>query len=196
MFDNDDVAQILNTVNNCSGSGKTKLVAIDGLAGAGKSTLATRICQTLDKVVTVRADHFYKPIGQSQQNHLKPRDKYLQYFDWQRLLDTVMLPVLGGSEARYQYHDWADDTIVGWRSVTPENLVIIDGVFTIRPELRSFYSATVFIDTPREQRLERLLSRSYDDISWIEHWTSAEDWYTSNIQPAKYADIILDGSSV
>ena len=112
MFDNDDVAQVLKTVNRSSDSGKTKLVAIDGLAGAGKSTLAKRICQTMDKAVTVHADHFYKPIAHAQQKHLKPMDKYLQYFDWQRLRDTVMLPVLGGSEAHYHCHVWRDDTIV------------------------------------------------------------------------------------
>ena len=76
----------------------------------------------------------------------------------------------------------------------PRKLVVVEGVYSLRPELRPHYTVTLYVDTPRERRRERLLSRSYEDVSWVEHWMASEDWYEEHERPKDHADLVVDGS--
>jgi uridine kinase len=195
MFGDRDLAAVLELIGRASAAGRSTLVAIDGLGGAGKSTLADEVRGATDGATVVPVDDFYRPIAQTARARLGPEESYRRYFDWEKLRDTVLAPLSGGSPSRYQRYDWAADALADWREVRPGSVVIVGGVFSTRPELRSFYAVTVFVDTPREQRLARMLGRAYDDVSWVEHWMAAEDWYMANARPAEHVDVVLDGSS-
>ena len=190
-FSDLDVATLRDLVTAASVAGQTTLVAIDGLGGAGKSTLAAQLRDSLDASSIVVADDFYRPVART----LAPEQAYDANFDWQRLRDAVLAPLSRSSPGRYQRHDWVTDALAEWHDVPPGGVVIVEGVYSTRPELRPFFAVTAFVNTPRQQRLARMLSRMYEDTGWVERWMAAEDSYLEHMRPLDHVDLVVDGSS-
>ena len=195
MFPNRFKMEVLALVGRASAAGRTTLVAIDGLGGAGKSTLAAQVSQALGDIAIVGVDDFLRPLADTERALLGPKEAYDRYLDWERLRDTVLIPLSRESRSRYRRHDWVTNAFAGWREVEPGGVVILEGVYSTRPELRPYFGVTVYVDTPREQRLARMLNRMYEDISWVDHWMAAEDWYTEHVRPREHVELVVDGSS-
>ena len=71
--------------------------------------------------------------------------------------------------------------------------VLIEGVYSTRTELRDLLDVAIFIDTPRDERLRRMLARPQDSTAWIDRWMAAEDWYLENIASQHHADLVIEG---
>ena len=194
MFRRRELLKLLALVERASVAGRTTLVAIDGLGGAGKSTLAAQVCEELEGAAIVPVDDFYRPLSDPKRAKLSPEEGYNRYFDWERLRDDVLAPLSRSARSRYRRYDWATNRLAEWREVEPGGPVIVEGVYSTRPDLRPYFGVTVYVDTPREQRLARMLSRGYEDRSWIERWMAAEDWYAEHVRPGKHVDLVVDGS--
>ena len=195
MFTDRDKKRVLALLRRASVAGRTTLVAIDGLGGGGKSTLAAEVSEAIEEIAIVRVDDFYRPMADAKRAQLAPKEGYDRYFDWERLRDAVLVPLSAESRSRYRRYDWATDKLAESHQIGPGGIVIVEGVFSTRPELRPYFSVTIYVDTPREQRLGRMLSRMYENTSWVENWMAAEDWYLEHVRPKEHVDLVVDGSS-
>ena len=169
------------------------IAAIDGAGGAGKSTLANGIRAAFGSASIVQVDDFYRPLSDDQRAALDPHLGYERYFDWQRMRDRALVPLRGGTPARYRRYDWTTNQLAEWIEVAPCAIVMVEGVYSTRPELRALIDVAIFVDTPREERRHRMASRGHNPQDWIERWMAAEDWYLENIRPAQHADLIVEG---
>jgi uridine kinase len=169
-------------------------VAIDGCGGAGKSTLARGVQDSMANVSIVRTDDFFRPLRQLSDTALEPSRAYELYFPWKRLRDEALAPLRQGKTARYQRHDWTRDALGEWVIVEPNPIVIVEGVYSSRPELRGLLDAIIFVDAPREVRRRRMLARGPEDSDWMRPWMAAEDWYLERIRPQASADLILNSA--
>jgi uridine kinase len=152
------------------------------------------VATALQDAATVAVDDFYRQMAAAERAMLGPKDGYDRYFEWKRLREDVLVPLFRESHARYRRYDWVTNGFAGWHEVEPGGVVIVEGVYSTRPELRPYFGVTIYVDTPREQRLARMLSRMYEDTSWVEHWMAAEDWYLEHVRPAEHVDLVVDGS--
>lgn len=173
----------------------TRLIAgIDGAGGAGKSTLARGISDAFaGRVAIVRCDDFYRPLIDAQYSRLTPEEAYENYFEWRRLRDEALTPLRGGQRARYQRYDWSTNRLAEWIEVEPREIMLVEGVFSTRPELRQLIDVAIFIDTPRDERMRRMLARPQGSTSWMDHWMAAEDWYLKHIAPDRRANLVIEG---
>jgi len=176
------------------------LVAIDGTGGSGKSTLAAALARHLSRAgrtAIVHGDDFYRPMAAPERLLLSPREGYDQYFDWQRLRDQVLAPLAAGQPARYQRYDWPAGQLAAGepQHLSPSGTVLVEGVYTARPELAHFYDLTILVDTPRDVCLRRLRQRGHDHGpgNWIERWRAAEDHYLATTSPASRLDMTVTG---
>jgi uridine kinase len=167
------------------------IVAIDGAGGAGKSTLARGIDDALPGCVSIiRCDDFYCPLSGAA---LSSQEAYENYFDWRRLRDDTLIPLRNGQPARYQRYDWSTDRLAEWIDVEPREIVLVEGVFSTRPELRAIIDVAIFIETPRDERIRRMLARPQPSTTWMDRWMAAEDWYLEHIAPQTRADLVIGG---
>jgi uridine kinase len=169
------------------------VAAIDGAGGAGKSTLANGIKAAFDDASIVQVDDFYRPLSDDRRAALDPRRGYERYFDWRRMRDRALLPLRAGRAARYRRYDWTTNRLGEWVDVAPCAIVLVEGVYSTRPELRALIDVAIFVDTPRAERRRRMKARGQNPQDWIERWMAAEDWYLEHIRPMECADLIVEG---
>lgn len=172
----------------------TRIVAIDGAGGSGKTTLAATVAELLDGTpVIVYGDDFYRPMPEHEREELGAQHGYHRYFDWERLRDQVLAPLQVEQTACYQRFDWATGVLGARREVVPGGVVIVEGVYAARPELAHFYQLTVYVDTPREVCLERMRARGENPEEWIMRWRAAEDYYLRITSPQTRLQLVVQG---
>jgi uridine kinase len=92
--------------------------------------------------------------------------------------------------------DWDKDGIPlsgNVYSVDPAPVVILEGVYSARPELREFFDLRVLVDTFAEIRRRQLEDREGEHMNtvWEALWASAEDHYFDHeVQPGDF-DLVI-----
>lgn len=168
------------------------LIGIDGHSGAGKSTLAQKLSAQCEDAIIVHKDDFYRVMDEKTRATLNPEQGYNQYFDWERLERQVLRPLSNGQIASYQRYDWGTESLAEMIKVESKNIVIVEGVYSTRPELFDYYDLCIWVETSVAERLRRQDARSENSNVWIQRWASAEMFYVTHFRPAlsKYMTIL------
>lgn len=170
----------------------TLIVGIDGPGGAGKSTVASALAGRLDAAV-VAMDDFYRP---SAQRPAPDPDGWGSDFDDARLRAEVLEPLVAGEQARYGVYDWEADRVRAGAQTVTGPIVLVEGIYVLRPCLRPFFGLAVWVDAPRDERLRRGIERDGESERWTweQDWMPQEDRYMAAADPRATADLILDAS--
>lgn len=157
---------------------RTRIAAVDGPGGAGKSSLAAYLAHDLDAPV-VHTDDFAS------------WDSPLEW--WPDLIEKVLRPIAAGQAARY--------TPTGWGgppkqevAIEPGDFVVLEGVSASREAFRPYLAFSIWVETPREVRLRRGLERDGEQAraAW-DSWMAAEDAYVERERPRDHVDVVLRG---
>ncbi|MFC9660283.1 uridine kinase [Nocardia sp. NPDC127606] len=159
--------------------GSTKLVAVDGPGGAGKSTLAAQLAAACAATL-LHTDDFASWDNQ---------------FDWWPQLERQILsPIASGRAGRYQRYDWDARTLAEWHDVAPPVVLILEGVSAARAAVRDRLSLSVWVQTPPEVRLARGLDRDGDgSLALWQRWMADEDRHFAADRTREHADVIIRG---
>ena len=169
------------------------LVAIDGHSAAGKSSLARAIQQARPGVSVVPTDDFYRPMSEVDRAQLHAEGGYNHYYDWSRLKTQILEPLCRGQVSRYQQYDWAANRLGTWVEVGLAEIIVVEGCYAARPELRSYYDVFIWVETSAEQRTQRQQQRADATLEWLARWEAAELYYIQKHRPQEYTDFILYG---
>jgi uridine kinase len=167
-------------------AGRSRLVAIDGPSGAGKTTLAEAFAEAVRaRGATVEVVH--------TDDLLDGWDD--QFTFWERLHEQVLEPLRAGRAGRYQRYDWLAGRFVDEPTeVEPADVVIIEGVSTARRAMRAVADLTVFLGVPDELAWERLTARDpVDALPFLRIWKAREIGHFVADRTAQEADLHLDG---
>ncbi|NBD22252.1 uridine kinase [Paenibacillus sp. T1] len=172
----------------------TLIIGIDGGGASGKSTLAQKFQALQDDVTVVHMDDFYHV--SAYRNQRPHQNEIGGNWDWKRLLMQILEPLQRNEEGKYQIYDWDRDSLTDWHSVPVGGIVMIEGCYALREELSSLYDIRIWVDSPREFRLERGVRRDGggNREMWEKVWLPDEDRYFMVQHPFDSADIIIDGT--
>jgi uridine kinase len=182
------ITTLILEVNKLSRSKEVVLIAIDGVGGAGKTTLAELLKKELENSVIVQLDDFYSPT--------------LQATDLLRLKEQVLLPLHNHQEAKYQIYEWKADSFSDWHILKPEGIFIFEGVYALDKNIRDYYDLKVWVDYPADLGLKRGVTRDIlrDGVDntdkWKNIWMPLEEKYKNEQEPNKSADYIIDGTKL
>lgn len=159
---------------------QTRIIAIDGCGGAGKSTLAASLAHQFNNCDIIHTDDFAS------------WDSSLHWFP--RMIEQVLEPLKNNKSAFYQRYDWNEKKLMNWITVPPQPIIIIEGVSSSRKEFRPFLSFSIFVNTDKETRLQRGLQRDglQAKAQWLK-WMSSEDEYIARDNPEDFADVVVVG---
>jgi uridine kinase len=164
----------------------TRLIAVDGPSGAGKTTFALRLAKQLDAPV-VHTDDL-----------LDGWDD--QFTFWDRLERQVLGPLRRGETATYQRYQWHLGEFAGPPvRVDPAPAVLLEGVSAARRVIRPELSLSAFVVAPPGLRWQRALVRDGDDSvafrAYLGRWRAAEDRHFAEDDTRGAADLIVDGAA-
>ena len=176
------------------------VVALDGRSGAGKSTLANVIARDIGAAV-VHGDDFYRDMPDVERRALSAVQGVDRYFDWQRLRDEALLLLRDRRAARFRCFDWTVGHGLGEVIVVePCGVVVVEGVYSARPEFENLIDVKVLVTIPQEQRVLRLDDRAgerdrHAPEAWDALWDAAECVYFETIRPPSDFDLIVVGDA-
>ncbi len=187
------VAEVSNRVRELLHSKQFILIGIDGCGGSGKSTFANELSDSLFSAPIVRMDDFYK-LSQ-ERSHDTASHSIGWQFDWRRLENEVLKPLTQKGSAKYQRYNWNSDCLTEIQTIQPESPIIVEGIYTLRPELLLYYNLHLWIECSKEIRLQRGIERDGEQarLQWEDDWMKEEDRYVSTCSPYLHAEIIVDG---
>jgi uridine kinase len=158
----------------------TRVVAVDGPGGAGKSTLAARIAEGLGGAQVAHTDDFAS------------WDVPLDW--WPRLRGELLEPLARNEAARYRCTDWTGSGEERYETIRPAAIVLLEGVSASRSAFRPYLAYTIWVETPRDVRLARGLARDGEAARRLwERWTAEEDAYVERERPHERADAVVSG---
>jgi uridine kinase len=190
-----EAAELVSTaIDAAEHEGPAVVVAIDGPGGAGKSALARELALLRDDVAIIAGDDFYRPLNESTRAALTPLEAVDLLFDWERLRDEALAPLLRGEDAHFRRYDWPTERLGDdVASVPARGVVVVEGVYVARPALRGYYDLIVVVEAPRDVCLTRQLTRGESEPEQIARWRAAEEWYLERQDPRRVADLVIDG---
>jgi para-aminobenzoate synthetase len=165
-------------------------VAIDGRSGVGKSTLAELLAKRLDALV-ISGDDFFS--GGVTLCNDPPSVLAEVCIDWRSLKEVVKTLSTNG-EAHFLPFDW--EAFDGSKRSDPVVLeacaiIIVEGVYPARPELRKIVDFSVLIDIPEDLRRQRLIKREGEIGAWERQWHLAEHWYFEKRSRREDFDVVI-----
>jgi len=165
--------------------GGTRLVAVDGPSGAGKTEFAARLAAAFPETAppVVHTDDF-----------LDGWDD--QFTFWSRLEEQVLAPLRSGEAGRHRRYDWAQGEFVGlWKTVPAAPVVILEGVTSARAQARPWLTFSVFVVAPARLRLARVLRRDGEPgRPYLIRWRRRENRHFAAEATAQHADLVVDGA--
>jgi len=165
-------------------SGRSRIVAIDGQSGAGKTTfaaeLATALLELGASVDVVHTDDL-----------LDGWDD--QFTFWERLQSSVLEPLQSGEAGRYHRYDWIAERFEDEVTIVHiADVVIIEGVSTGRAAMRQRADRTVFLGVPDALAWERLKARDpAEAMPFLRVWKERETRHYAADHTAELADVLI-----
>lgn len=184
------------------GKGRTML-AIDGPEGAGTAAfaddLATALRRTGHTVLRASIEGFHHPREfRHRRGRYEAEGRYRDSFDLATLRRVLIEPFRLGGSATFvtEAFDQRRDAPVEpkWEDAPPDAVLVIDGVFLNRPELRDLWHWSIWVDADAEVRAER--RRAAEGIEpgspVAERDEGAQRLYVAEADPHLRAGAIVD----
>ena len=180
--------QLFKKIDNLLQNGPV-IFAIDGGSASGKTTLAKMLSEIYDANVFHIDDFFLRPEQRTQERLSEVGGN----FDRERFLSEVLIPLKEGREVRYSRFDCSTQSLLPPTKVLPKPLTIIEGVYSLHPELLPFYNSSLFLHIPPELQRERILKRNTPALAkrFFEEWIPMENAYFDATDLLGRADLCL-----
>lgn len=191
--------------------GRILRVAVDGVDGAGKTTFADELAQTLRArgAVIIRASvdgfHFSKAV-RYRLGHTSHEGFFLDSYNCSALKEALLDPLSPSGSGKYRTATFdldADIPISMAEAQAPsEAILVLDGIFLHRPELRTYWDFSVFLDVAFSISIPRGAQRgpgygSPDPLA-IENrrYVEGQKLYLQTCEPKQWATLIINNDDL
>jgi uridine kinase len=159
-------------------AGGTRVVAIDGRSGAGKTSLAAALGDRLQAPVVSLEDLYGGWDGLERGIDL--------------LVSAVLEPLAAGRAARVPRYDWIARAWAEPTAIEPPPILIVEGVGAGARRAAAFESVLVWLEVPAPVRKKRALDRDGATFArYWDQWAAQEDAMLARDRTPDRADITL-----
>lgn len=184
-------------------------VGIDGVDCAGKTTLADELAERLRElgrdVVRASIDGFHNPARvRHRRGADSPEGYFRDSFDHASLIRELLAPLGPGGSRRYRaaVFDFRTDSARSEPLARADDdaVLVFDGVFLHRPELRDHWDYSIFLRASFEVTLERAALRDRELLGgasqvrerYLRRYVPGQQLYLSEVRPEGRASAVVD----
>lgn len=143
----------------------------------------------------IEGDDFYAGLVGEEWEAMTRSEQVDRCMDWRRQR-AVLEALAQGREASWQPYDWKADNgglLDAWLSCEPTWVVLLEGVYSTRPELSDLLDLKVLLDAPDDVRRERIRAREGEGYreEWEARWFATESYYLEHVMPPGAFDLVL-----
>lgn len=193
------------------GSTQPIRVAVDGRTASGKTTFADELAVALQKagrpVIRASVDGFHQPASvRHRQGRRSPDGYYEDGRDLGAVRRLLLDPLSPEGSRMYvtESFDLRRDVAVepAFRKVPHDAVLVMDGTFLQRPELRSGFDFVIFLDVDESEATKRGTDRDAHLYGgrgaaaelYRDRYSPAFARYERECQPVQRADLVIDNS--
>jgi uridine kinase len=187
-----------------------RVVALDGVDGAGKTVLARELSGLVGahrEVHRASVDGFHRPAAQRHARGRTAETFYRDQYDHAAVQDRLVGPFRAGEPWVRAVHDVEREVVL---DLEPEPgagrdaVLVVDGIFLHRPELADLWDLDVWLEVPFEVSVPRGNARfgtvgaqEGDPASEVNaRYVGGQRLYLAEVDPAARATWVLDNTDL
>lgn len=211
MTKSEQIAQKINAKIRVWTKVRTKLVvAIDGYAGSGKTTIADFVVQQNPDVLTIHLDDFIRHWKDRKKSIDDAEDKSQVFeYNWYRYADLEQLinafKTKDRGSVKFKTYDY-DKNNFGPKIPfdLSKKILVLEGIFLFHPEhkISKMFDKTIYLDVDfvkadkkREAREKKKWGKDYlpenHSDNWVRYYKQAYRRYVKECEPQKNRDMVV-----
>ena len=166
--------------------GEVSVLAIDGPAASGKTTLAATLEKIIQAAVIHMDDFFLPPALRTPQRLTEPGGN----IHYERLEEQVLPHIKNNVPFDYQTFNCSKMQLDGKRTVIASPWRIMEGSYSQHPKFRSHIDFRIFCQVSPQEQLKRIRNRNGADMlnMFVDRWIPMEECYFKTYHIADQAD--------
>ncbi|MDU6855618.1 MAG: uridine kinase [Zhenhengia sp.] len=165
------------------------ILAIDGRAAAGKTTLANLLQEYFDGAV-IHMDDFFLPL------ELRTKERYATpggNVHYERFNEEVGSQLTIGYAFKYQRFNCKKMQLDTWQEVENKKVMIVEGTYATHPEIQVAYDMKLFLDINKKEQKSRILHRNGEKMleQFLSKWIPLEELYFESYSVMEHCHRVL-----
>ena len=186
-------------------------VAVDGVDASGKTTLADELAPSIEalgrQVIRASVDGFHNPTAiRRRRGPTSPEGYYLDSFNHHDLIRSLLQPLGPGGSLMFRraVFDFRSDEPVETPQERAQDdaVLIFDGVFLLRPELRELFDFSIFLRVDLKIALDRAEARDLPLFGTAEavrrryqtRYFPGQQLYLEQVRPELLASVVINNN--
>ena len=187
-----EYAEILEMATLIEKKARTEkvLIAIDGRCASGKSTLAENLSKIFGCDI-IHMDDFFLPFEKRTPERLAEPGGNI---DYERFEKEVLNSFHKNEVFSYGVFNCGSGKIESERVITPSNVIITEGSYSLHPKFSDHYNVKIFVFTDSDTQINRIRERNGEEMlkMFKERWIPMEENYFTAFDIGNLADIKLN----
>lgn len=150
-------------------------LAVEGGSASGKTTLSALLNEVYGCTVFHTDDFFLRAEQRTPERYNETGGN----MDRERLEAEVLIPLSRGDEIAYMRFDCCEMKLLPAEKIKQQRLTVVEGAYSMHPELSKYYDLSVFLDISPDLQRERILKRNSPAMAerFFEEWIPLENRY-------------------
>ena len=184
-----DLAPVIAAVEALSGAKRPVVLAIDGMAAAGKTTAAAFLARRWGAPVVHMDDFFLPPALRTPERYAEPGGNV----HYERFAAEVLPGLRAGTPFSYRVFDCSVMGFRGEAAIPAASVVIVEGAYALHPRFGDYADVTVFFAVDPAEQERRVRARNGPDgwLAFRDRWIPMENACHAAFRTRETADIVL-----
>lgn len=180
--------KIINRINELLNKKEYIVIAIDGMAASGKTTMANELLKLYDLNI-IHCDDFFLPPNKRSKERLNEVGGNI---DYERMYDEVISNLDGNIE--YQPFDCSIMDYNEKIKLKRKRITIIEGSYSLHPYFKKYYDLSIYLIIDEQLQINRILNRNGENLlnRFINEWIPMENKYNEELEIVKIADYVIN----
>ena len=166
------------------------MLALEGGSASGKSTLGALLEYIYDCALFHMDDFFLQPHQRTAERFNEPGGNV----DRERFLAEVLIPLSDGKTVKYRPFNCSKMALDKEITAEKKALTVIEGAYSMHPELRAYYDLSVFLDISSDLQKKRIEKRNSEKMAqrFFNEWIPMEKKYFHTFDIKNKCNMVIE----